>query len=402
MHPKLFKLEAIFEDYEHVNNMNVLGASDAETFTIKDLLATDALRQLGNLSLGYDDVKGRESLRDAVARSYGANFSARNVLITVGASEAILLVLHVLLSPGDIALVCSPAYQGLYELAEIAGARVIPYNYVEENQFVPDLDAVRKTLEEFHPKVLVLNSPHNPTGHVLDEKTLGDLLTRAKAVGTQVIVDEVFSGLWIKPTVAVPSAITLDPQSVVIGCLSKVYGLAGLRLGWVIGQPELIDKFKQLRYYTTLSPPSIVQQLAELALENRVEILKRSQANVDHNYEHALRWLDLHREFFDWLPPQGGTVMLLRLKLSVNTEDFARYVADEYKVFLVPCTTGFGMTHGYLRLGLAGNQEKFQEGLDTLSQCLREGRWVDRLQDDALRGKVESVQPRELRKGDVT
>src|SRR4051812_27989229 len=127
MHPKIFHLEATFEKYENTPGMNVMGASDAEPLTVQQLLRmAHPPLSLGALKLHYGDVKGLDKLRDAVAKSYSRETVQReNVLITVGASEAIFLALHTLLSPGDSALVCKPAYQSLSEMASAAGANVI-------------------------------------------------------------------------------------------------------------------------------------------------------------------------------------------------------------------------------------------------------------------------------------
>jgi aspartate/methionine/tyrosine aminotransferase len=378
MKTKLFRLEAIFEDYEHVRGMNVLGASDVETLSVGKLLQlANRPPTLNKIRLGYDDVKGRESLRKLVAESYPrASLTARNVLITVGASEAILLALHASLKPGDTALVCNPAYQGLYEMAKTAGANVVRYDYVEGNGFDPDLDRIRRMFDRSPPRVLVLNSPHNPTGKVLSKVTLDELLKMAKAAKTRVISDEVFYGIRIDQEVEIESAAHLSREAVVIGCLSKVYGLAGLRIGWLVGPQNFINECKRTRYYTSLSPPSVVQQLAQVALEKRAYLVKRGQHNVDQNYGHARKWLKSQEKFFDWSPPQGGTVMLLKLKLAVNTEQFARHLAHTSHVFLVPCTSAFGMKERFLRLGLGGNPRKFKQGLKTVSEYLRKRKWA--------------------------
>jgi aspartate/methionine/tyrosine aminotransferase len=374
MHPKLFKLEDIFEDYEQEPNMNVLGASDAASFTLKELLKLSSTELNLSENLGYHDVKGEQQLRQAVADSYPkASLTPANVLITSGASEAILLTLHTLLSPGDRALVCEPAYQALPEMAKAAGAQVIPYQYREEHDFEPDLDFVRRELQRSTvPKVLVLNTPHNPTGRVLNPEVLNELLGMAKAVGTRVVCDEVFSGILITASAVVPSVAELSAEAVVINCLSKVYGLAGLRIGWVVGPEEIIKKCKRLRYYTTLAPPNLVQPLATAALRSRDLIFERTQGIVDENYSYALQWLADHEEFLDWIVPEAGMVMLIKLKLRVDTDRFARDLAVSRQVFLVPCITGFEMPEGYLRLGLGGATEKFRAGLAALGESLKE------------------------------
>ncbi len=375
MRPKLFKLEDIFEDYEHEEGMNVLGASDAASFTVKELVElTGEKLELSAEELGYHDVKGEEQLRDAVVKTYTkADLTSANVLITAGASEAILLTLHTLLGPGDSALVCAPAYQALPEMAEATGARVIPYIYTPEGNFAPDLELIRRELRSSPPpKVLVVNTPHNPTGHVLNQETLNELIGLAKAAGTRVVADEVFSGILIAASESVPSVAELDREAVVINCLSKVYGLAGLRIGWVVGPEEIIKECKRLRYYTTLAPPNLVQMLAGAALRSRDLILARNQRIVSQNYSYVIQWLAEHEQFFDWTVPQAGTVMLLRLKSAVETEHFARGLAQSRRVFLVPCTTGFGLPEGYLRLGLGGDPLKFRAGLKELSAYLRD------------------------------
>jgi aspartate/methionine/tyrosine aminotransferase len=105
-------------------------------------------------------------------------------------------------------------------------------------------------------------------------------------------------------------------------------------------------------------------------------LLKRGQQNVDQNYAHARNWLGSHEKFFDWFPPQGGTVMLVKLKLELNTEDFARHLANTSHVFLVPCPSAFAMQGRFLRLGLGGNPRKFKQGLETVSKYLCKRKWA--------------------------
>ena len=192
-------------------------------------------------------------------------------------------------------------------------------------------------------------------------------------MGTQVVVDEVFRGVVIESAAVVPSAIALDRKAIVIGSLSKVFGLAGLRVGWLVGPKEFIRDCINLRYYTSLVPPSIVQQLAVVALQNRKSILAKTQHNVTTNYEYAKRWLTANNHIVDWIPVQGGLVMLLKIKGIKDTAKFAGQLASRCKVFLVPCSTGFNMPEGYLRLGLGGAPAKFRQGLTLFGDYLKTG-----------------------------
>ncbi|MGA9771709.1 MAG: pyridoxal phosphate-dependent aminotransferase [Blastocatellia bacterium] len=358
--------------------MHILGGSDARALSVQELLdITGTNVDFSKIGLGYYDGKGLESLRSAIADSYPeASLTPENILITLGGSEAIFLAIQTLVSPGDEVLVCRPAYQALYEMAEAAGARLSFYDYVQKDDFAPNLGVILTALRQPKPpKALILNTPHNPTGHSWDEAALKEILSLAKEAGTSVVVDEVFSGICLTSTEAIASAITLEPESIIIGCLSKTYGLAGLRIGWLAAPKEFIRRCINLRYYTSLCPPAIVQQLGEIAVRNKDVILAKNQEIATVNYGYALSWLKSHQEFFDWVNPMAGLVMLLRLKIAVDTEKFARHLAENLHVFLLPCTVGFGMEEGYLRLGLGRDPEDLRKGLDLISQYLHSDNW---------------------------
>jgi aspartate/methionine/tyrosine aminotransferase len=375
MRPRPFRLEAFFEEFEHVPGMFVLGSSDAQTLSVGELLKmSDVPLALEDLALSYQDVKGDEGLRSAVAEMYGAAYvRAENVLITNGASEAIFLSLQALLEPGDEALICRPVFQSVPEVAEIAGAAVRFYDYVEQDDFRPDVEAVRAAIGgESPPKLLFINTPHNPTGRAMDEATLRTLLREAQDAGVAVLVNEMYSGVWMHPTKPVPSAVALNSEAMIIAGLSKVFGLAGLRIGWVVGPADFIQTCKELRYYTSLCPPAILQKLGEIAVRNREKILERTRQVVHANYKTALQWLDARHELFDRVEPDAGQVMLIRLKRDMDTELFARELALKAAVLLIPCTTCFEMGQGYLRLGLGGEPSRFAEGLKRLSDFLRD------------------------------
>lgn len=379
MRPRPFRLEAFFEEFEHVPGMFVLGSSDAQTLSVGELLKmSDAPLALEDLSLSYQDVKGDEALRAAVAEMYGAaHVRAENVLVTNGASEAIFLSLHALLESGDEALICRPVFQSVPEVAEMAGAAVRFYDYVEQDNFRPDVDAVREAIGgKSPPKLLFINTPHNPTGRALDEATLRTLLEEAQAARVAVLVNEMYSGVWLRRTPPVPSALAFNSEAMIIAGLSKVFGLAGLRIGWLVGPVDFIQTCKGLRYYTSLCPPAILQKLGEIAVRNREKILARTLEVAQANYETALQWLTAHSEFFDWVEPDAGQVMLIRLKSDMDTELFARELALKAAVLLIPCTTCFEMGHGYLRLGLGGDPTRFSEGLARLSNFLRDAHRV--------------------------
>lgn len=374
-----FDLEVIFEEYEHQPDMLVLGASDASNLAVHELFdLCQSTVDVSKTRLEYGDVRGEFRLREAVARSYEAQtITADHVLITVGASEAIFLVMQVLVQSGDRVLVCDPAYQPLASVPEAVGGLVETYAYDERASFTPDVDGILTRLRRSpRIKVLVLNNPHNPTGQTISEDFLRQLLEVAKETETTVLADEVFRGVSHSSNPVVSSALTLDPDTVVIGSLSKVYGLSGLRVGWLAGPRRIIDACRRMRHYTTIAPPLIVQDLGAIAVENSPKVLGRTRTIVAQNYIYVKNWLERHREVFGWVEPQAGLTMLLKLKREVNTDGFVRELANEKKVFLIPCSTTFGMSEGYLRLGLGTDHNVLTSGLSQLSDFIVAKGWL--------------------------
>ena len=240
--PALFRLEALFEEYEHVSDMLVLGSSDARTRTIGELLEMSQESLLPETRLSYTEPRGEPALRDSIAARHQR--PREDVLITTGANEAIFLLLHSILSAGDRALVCSPGYQSISEMARHAGATLDTYDYPEGEDFRPNANAIAARIASAaQPFTCVfLNSPHNPTGRVLTNSALDLILQVAAASGTRVIVDEVMSGIFASEAMRASSVSIRSHSAIAIGSVSKSFGLGGLRVGWIVAPPDVIDR----------------------------------------------------------------------------------------------------------------------------------------------------------------
>ena len=352
MNPALFRLEALFEEFEHLPDMLVLGSSDAQSRTVGELLSMSGESISLEQSLGYTETRGDGRLRDAIAAVHGRERD--EVLVTVGANEAIFLVTHALLSPGDRALICTPAYQSIPEMARHAGADV---------ESAAD-DAISRRIAEASPPFALafLNSPHNPTGRVLRRETLRTILEVARDRGTRVVVDEVMSGIFAEGVEPVPSASRVAPEAIVIGNTSKSLGLGGLRVGWITGPRDVVDACTRWRYYTTISPPVIVQDLARIALEHRERILAENEAVVRGNHRTLTAWAERRVELQPW---EGGTVLLARLRRAEDDEALIRRIAREARVFIAP-GSAFGLP-GHLRIGLGMQAGRFQRALERIT-----------------------------------
>ncbi len=366
MNPDLFALEDFFDVYEHVEGMTVLGSSDAWPLTVDELYDLCGIELPRRLSLGYTPPAGDPDLIDAVAAWYGV--AAERVLITAGANEAVFLAIVSSLEPGQRALVSRPAYQSLEEAVKLAGATSIYYEYDSENQYQLDVERLLRAIDD-RPTAIILNTPHNPTAKLLGDDVLDAVMSRACACGSTVIVDEVMHGIVHRGVTPARSAARFE-EAVVIGSTSKVFGLGGLRIGWIIASPEMILRCKRWRYYTTICPPSPSQFLAAAAVRNSPAILRRNEDRVRRNYEIALAWLCAHQGDFEFVAPEGGTTMLIRFRDGRSAAVFARQLAAEEKVLLVPADSTFGLPAGTIRLGLGTEPTKLLHGLARVEQLM--------------------------------
>ena len=246
-----FALERYFARWEFAAPY-LLCASDVEGWPLADLLALaddegQALWRV--LRLGYTESAGHPLLRAAIAGLY-AGVAPDEVLTFAGAEEAIFILMNVLLGPGDHAIVTWPGYQSLYAVAQAAGADVTLLRLRAEESWALDLAAVRRALRPT-TRLLVVNVPHNPTGALPDPAAFAALVALADEAGVTLFCDEVYRLLEYDPADRLPAAVDRSPRAVSLGVMSKAFGLAGLRVGWLASHDaELLRRAAGFKDYT--------------------------------------------------------------------------------------------------------------------------------------------------------
>ncbi|HBN08408.1 MAG TPA: hypothetical protein DD435_07095 [Cyanobacteria bacterium UBA8530] len=357
-----FALERWLCRYEPVARLHLAGIGLAP-LTLGDLEEMKVLPKLDDLPLGYVDSNGQESLREAIAATYEKQ-GKENVLVTHGGIEALHLILLALAEPGKKAVVMAPGYQGMSEPLRAAGMEIVPWNFLFEKNYAPDFQA----LEELLPtaKILVLNSPHNPTGLLFSEEDLRKILSLAEKNDCTVVCDEVYRGLSLDGK-KVPSIVDLSPQAFATGSLSKLYGLPGLRIGWIAGDPNVLQRCWERKDYSSLSNNTLGEKIAESVLNHHSLFLERAALLASSNWKALRTWLLEHREF-EWVEPRAGLALFPRLKKERDTEKFCLDLLEEEKVLLLP-----GKVYGeenHLRFGF-GNFAPLPEGLKALDGFLK-------------------------------
>jgi aspartate/methionine/tyrosine aminotransferase len=357
----VFRQEEFFEDYEFSCEL-MLALSGAEPMTAAELGEIVGERPGLDREVGYTPSSGYPELRDAIA-ALNPPAERENVMVTVGAIEALLILHNLLVEPGDEVVCIWPAYQPLYELARGAGGEVRFVELTQDDDFAIDLGALEDAVGP-RTKVVLLNVPHNPTGQTIPPADLRELARRLAPLGVTLIVDEVFREMRSDHP---PSSWDGQDNLVVVGSMSKSYALPGLRVGWLVANPELVVKARQFRKYTSLNPGSRDQLWALAALEHRDAVLARTWALTEDGAHLAERWIADHPDDFELVAPPAGGLFFPRLLRDVPTLDFCAELVHDTGVLLAPGSVCYE-SEGFLRLGVATPQ--LAAGLDRLDGWL--------------------------------
>jgi aspartate/methionine/tyrosine aminotransferase len=294
-----------------------------------------------------------------------------DVLVTHGAIGANALIYETLVEPGDRVLAVHPTYQQHNSIPKSYGAKVELIPLTPENAFLPDLDLLERLLAP-GTKLLALNNPNNPSGSLMNEDFLKRVIELADKAGTYVLCDEVYRGLDDEGCGFTASVADLYDRGVSVGSASKVWSLAGLRLGWIASRaPGLLEEVMTHRDYNTISVGLIDDRLAALALESKDRLLARAHALTRGNRRLLTEWV-AGQPLVSWIPPRSGTTALLKLGLPIPSWDFCVALVEKTGVMLCPGSV-LGQ-EGWLRIGYACAADTLVEGLSRLGDFLAESR----------------------------
>ena len=371
MHIKPFAVEQWMNSHETTATWNT-AETCVDSLRVEELLALtgdgDAvLRRLLDTKLTYGHISGSPELRAAIAALYGARIGPADVITTNGAIGANFLVQFALVEPGDNVVCVRPTYQQLFSVPEALGAQVRLLTLREEDGYLPDVDELRSLVDDA-TRLIVLNNPNNPTGALIDEPLLQEIVAVAGEHGAWLHGDEVYRMLEHAPGSTPPSVADLYERGVSTGSMSKSYSLAGLRTGWVAGPPDLIARCLEVRDYTTISCGVLDDALSVIALEHLDDVLARNLEIVRGNLALVDAWLAgeprLHH-----VRPRAGTTTLIHYEYPVPSVELCQALFDLNGAFVVP---GAAFDEEYsFRLGYACARDVLLGGLAAISEYLR-------------------------------
>lgn len=320
----------------------------------------------GDVVLGYGLTEGTVELRARVATLYpGA--TADDVLITTGSAEANFLAMWRLVEPGDRVVIVQPTYGQTLGLADGLGARVTPLWLNEAHDWQPAPGAAADAIP-IGTRLVVVTNPNNPTGAVLSDAARCDIIETADAAGAWVLADEVYAGAELVGDVT-PTLWGESDRVIATASLSKVYGLPGLRLGWLVAPPELREQLWARKDYTSISPAVVSDRLARAALDpgNRVRILERCRQIIRANLEIVEAWAET-APGTRYQRPDAGAICLFSYDAPIPSLDLAERLRVDHSVLIVP-GTHFGL-EGTFRIGYGYEADKLPIGLGNVSELL--------------------------------
>jgi capreomycidine synthase len=308
---------------------------------------------------------GGDGVRRAVARRWAGGDASR-VMATHGSTEAIFLVMNALLTPGDEVIVLDPVYPGLGDVVRGMGCHVREWTLHADDAWRPDLDALRALVTE-RTRMVVVNFPHNPTGATLTLDEQDALLEIVREAGAWLLWDGAFADLTYDAA-PLPDPVNRYGRAISLGTLSKGYGLPGLRVGWCLADPSVLDRMAKVRDYTTLHLSPLVELIAERVVDAADRVLAQKRAIARRNRDTVQAWMAEQEGLIGWTLPAGGVCGFPRLEVP-DVEAFCHQLAREHRVMLVPGTC-FG-TPGHARLGFGGPADTLELGLGRLAGALR-------------------------------
>jgi aspartate/methionine/tyrosine aminotransferase len=343
-----------------------LGGSTGPRWTPRQLLALDgkgAAEELLDLELDYPPANGSSILREAIAAMQGV--PAEEVVVLAGSAEALFHIFYRAAQPGANAVVPFPCFPSHQAIPESLGVEIRPYHLTRENSYRIDLDEV-KSLADLNTKILVVNSPHNPTGATLSDEEMRQLHDFCVECGIQFVSDEVFHPIYHGRQT--DSAARLSCATVV-GDFSKALSLPGLRLGWIIERDrDRRREYLNSREYVTVSNTPMGEFLGEIAIRHYDQVLARTREVTGANLALLDRVIAEHADALDWVRPQGGMTGFARLVSGGNGRLFCQ-AALERGLLLAPGDCWGVPDH--FRIGFGVGLEWYPRAMRCLSELLR-------------------------------
>lgn len=361
-----FKVEKWFNKYEK-DAVYDLADTCVESLSIDELLEItgENVQEIFSRKLNYGAIHGSERLKNAICSMY-KNQTAKNITVTHGAIGANHLVMLTLVEPQDKVVSIVPTYQQHYSIPKSFGADVKMFFLEEKNNWLPDLDKLEETVGN-DTKLICLNNPNNPTGAVIPDDMLMRIVEIAQKADAYILCDEVYRGLNHAGNPFSVSIADIYDKGISTGSMSKVFSLAGLRLGWIAANEMIMEQINSQREYNTISVGILDDYFAALAIENKDKIIARNLGKIAIGKKILTDWVKSEPKV-RLVTPQGGTTAFVYYDAPLSSVELCKRLQEETGVMILPGET-LEMDK-YLRIGYGNNFEQLKKALKIFSEWL--------------------------------
>ena len=343
-------------DSVSVNELFALCGEERDTFW----------EEFAGRRLTYGDIEGAPAFKEGVCGLY-RTIRPEEVVTTHGAAGANHHVFYSLVEPKDRVISIMPTYQQLYSIPESYGADLQMLHLRPENGYLPDLNELREMVTP-ETKMICINNPNNPTGALMPEEMLKEIVEIADSVGAYILCEEVYRHLT-QEDVWCASIADLYEKGISVSSMSKVFSLAGLRLGWIATHDqELLRSFLSHRDYNHVSCGMFDEALAAAALKGKDALLTRNRGIVRENLKVLDAWVSDELRI-SYRKPLAGTTALVYYEYDMPSYDFCTRMYHETGAFVTPGDC-FGVPRS-MRIGYASDTQTLKDGLAAISSFLR-------------------------------
>jgi len=327
---------------------------------------------LSELKIDWSDLElslphnpyGYPPLTAAVADRF--NVEEENVVLTQGASHALFLICAALLLPGDSVLIEKPAYQPLIAVPEAFNARVNRFERRYDQEYKIDPEQFSSALIP-GTKLVLLTDIHNPSGIRLPRESIKLMAEKAQEIGAALLIDEIYLEFLSKHEER--TAFSLADNIFVISSLTKVYGLGGLRCGWILTDPKSAERLKKINDYINVEGVHIGEQLAAIIFPQLDMLHSKNSSVISDNFGSIKRFIKKDPRL-SWIEPAGGVVCFPRVTAEFSGDELAKHLRSNYDTGVVPGSYFEEKQH--FRLGFGVVSEVLKQGLDNINNALND------------------------------
>ncbi|MFA9423224.1 MAG: aminotransferase [Sedimentibacter sp.] len=367
---KTFKVEQWMNEYENDAVYN-LAETCVDSLTLGELLTLSGenpekfLASLADTRMTYSHIYGSPELLKGICSIY-ETIEPFEVLPTHGAIGANNMAIMSVLEPGESMVSVMPTYQQHYSIPESIGVEVKILQLKPENSFLPDLKELRNIVDK-NTKMITINNPNNPSGSLIPIEVMKEIVEIAKSVDAYVLCDEVYRGISEDGSY-MPSIVDLYEKGISIGSMSKVFSLAGLRMGWIASKSSaVISAARERRDYDTISCGVLDDIFAALALKNKEAIYNRNRKILIKNRDILDKWVEKQKHI-TYIKPAAGTTALLYYDFDIPSMVFCEDLLKKTGVFFTPGEC-FELEK-CIRIGYAFDSKLLEDGLNKFSEYM--------------------------------